>query len=553
MGEKARARGRDGMTSRLRALNALRRRRTPELTGVGALVGITELVRGENDLQTVLALIARTVSGTLGFGTVVVNLYRPAWDDFCVTTVHGDEDVRAALLGSTYEWESWQPLLDDRFLRRGAYFIKHGDFDWSTDVGARYVPEREVREHPEAWRPDDEVFVPLYGSADELLGILSVGDPASGLRPSDDELQLLVGLAGHAANALAAAQAALLRERHRAALERLMDISSELTQTLTPGSILQAVCEGIAEALGFQKVCVDLVAEDGDSLVTRAATGWQSGERILDENLSLAEIATLFDAEFEHAGCYLVPNEVARERLSASQVIYESTQNGRGPHAWNHHWLAIPLHGPQGETIGLIWADEPEDRLLPTQELLQALRVFANQAASALTLATQFEQMRYLADHDPLTQLPNRRAFMRELGRAVADDAEPLSLIVLDVDGLKALNDRRGHAAGDECLVRVGALLRTQLRPEDVAFRIGGDEFAVLLVGSDADAATATAVRLAEWLERQSRSSILRVEASFGVAQRTRELDTPDLLLGAADEAMYRAKHERKLTVTATG
>jgi PleD family two-component response regulator len=75
----------------------------------------------------------------------------------------------------------------------------------------------------------------------------------------------------------------------------------------------------------------------------------------------------------------------------------------------------------------------------------------------------------------------------------------------------------------------------------------------VLLVGSDADAATATAVRLAEWLERQSRSSILRVEASFGVAQRTRELDTPDLLLGAADEAMYRAKHERKLTVTATG
>jgi diguanylate cyclase (GGDEF)-like protein len=545
-GEAPKARPGDALASRVLRLKPFRARRRNELSGVGALVGVTELVRGESDLDTVVA-------ETLGFGTVVLNLYRPAWDDFCVATVHGDEDVRAALLGSTYEWESWQPLLDGRFLRQGAYFIKHGDFDWSTDVGARYVPERAVSEDPQAWRPDDEVFVPLYGAGDELLGILSVGDPSSGLRPTDAELQLVVGLAGHAASALAAAQAAIVRERHRAALARLMDISSELTQTLAPASILQAVCDGIAEALGFQKVCVDLVGEDGDSLVTQAASGWAPDEPLMRENLALAQISKLFDPEYERAGCYLVPNDVARERLAASQVIYESTQNGRGPHAWDHHWLAIPLQGPQGETIGLIWADEPEDRLLPTEELLQALRVFANQASSALTLATQFEQMRYLADHDPLTQLPNRRAFMRELDRALADDAEPLGLIVLDVDGLKALNDRRGHAAGDECLLRIGELLRTQLRPDDAAFRIGGDEFAVLLPGSDADAATSTAVRLAEWLDRQSRSSILRVEASFGVAQRGDEVNTPDLLLGAADEAMYRAKHERKLGAAAIG
>src|SRR5689334_18750701 len=211
-------------------LRRLRHRRgQTELNGVGALVGVSELVRGENDLQTVLTLIARTVSETLGFGTVVVNLYRRDWDDFCVTTVHGDENVRAALLGSTYDWENWRPLLDDRFLRHGAYFIKHGDFDWSSDTSPRYVPEREVSEDPAAWRPDDEVFVPLYGAEAELLGILSVGDPTSGVRPTDAELQLLVGLAGSAANALAAAQAAIVRERHRAALERLMHISSELT------------------------------------------------------------------------------------------------------------------------------------------------------------------------------------------------------------------------------------------------------------------------------------------------------------------------------------
>jgi diguanylate cyclase (GGDEF)-like protein len=530
----ARARGRDAR----------------ELSGVGALVGVTELVRAESDLSTVLALIARTVAEVVGFGTVVLNLYRREWDDFRVETVYGDKEVQRALIGSTYSRESWTQLLDDRFLRDGAFFIKHGEFDWQNDIGNRYVPVREVGEHPEAWNPDDEVFVPLYGPGEELLGILSLGDPASGLRPGDEEFGMLVGLAHYAAQALAAAQAAIVRERHRAALEELMHVSSGLTQTLSTDSILQSVCNGISKALCFQKVCVDLLANDGETLVTRAAAGWGGTDRLLTENLSLTEIAPLFDSEFEIAGCFLVSNEIARERVASTQVIYESELNGRGPHAWDHHWLVIPLHGPEEETIGVIWVDEPEDRLLPSEERLQALRIFANQAASALTLATQFEQMRYLADHDPLTQLPNRRAFMRELERGVADavgaDA-PLALIVLDLDGLKELNDRHGHAAGDDCLVRLGRLLRTELRPGDRAFRIGGDEFAVLLPSTTGQGAEEVTARLVEWLERSGRSSVLRAEASFGIAATGAADDTPEALLRAADEAMYRSKNRRKL------
>jgi diguanylate cyclase (GGDEF)-like protein len=297
-------------------------------------------------------------------------------------------------------------------------------------------------------------------------------------------------------------------------------------------------------------VCVDLLAEDGLTLITRAAAGWSGTDQLVTENLSLPEIASLFDSEFEVAGCFLVPSEVARARVAASQVIYESELNGRGPHAWNHHWLVIPLHGPQEEVIGVIWVDEPEDRLLPGQERLQALRIFANQAASALTLATQFEQMRYLADHDPLTQLPNRRAFMRELERGVAESVEagnPLALVMLDLDGLKEVNDRHGHAAGDDCIVRIGRLLRTELRPHDRAFRIGGDEFAILLPGTDVSGAEEVTARLVEWLERRSRSSVLRTKASFGAAATSAEHDAPEKLLRAADEAMYRSKNRRKL------
>jgi diguanylate cyclase (GGDEF)-like protein len=139
---------------------------------------------------------------------------------------------------------------------------------------------------------------------------------------------------------------------------------------------------------------------------------------------------------------------------------------------------------------------------------------------------------------------------MRELKCGVAETVEvdaPLALIVLDLDGLKEVNDRHGHAAGDDCLVRIGRLLRTELRPNDQAFRIGGDEFAILLPDTTAPGADEVTERLVEWLERSGRSSVLRVEASFGVAAIGAAHNTPEGLLRSADEAMYRSKNLRKL------
>ena len=132
----------------------------------------------------------------------------------------------------------------------------------------------------------------------------------------------------------------------------------------------------------------------------------------------------------------------------------------------------------------MIWADDPRDRLLPSTELLQALRVFANQATAALDSAARFEEMRFLAEHDPLTRLYNRRAFNHRLRVEAARSrryGKPFALVVLDVDGFKSINDRHGHMAGDSALARVADLLSHELRGPDAAFRIGGDEFALIL------------------------------------------------------------------------
>src|SRR5919112_2583368 len=232
-------------------------------SSVQALLEVTSVVRGERDLKSALATIVKTVAEALEFKTVVLNLYRAEFDDFCVTDVYGNRAARDALLGSTYEWAAWRHLLTEDFRRGGAYLIPHGSFDWREDVGARYVPEMQPVDDPDAWHPEDELFVPLEDSEGRMLAIFSVGEPRSGLRPNADELEVLCALAAHAAIAIETAQQAARTTRHRASLEQLLEVSSTLTAAQSTQAILETVCRGIHTALGFHKVSIDLVEETG--------------------------------------------------------------------------------------------------------------------------------------------------------------------------------------------------------------------------------------------------------------------------------------------------
>jgi diguanylate cyclase (GGDEF)-like protein len=520
----------------------------PDLSALArlrALLDVTRLVRDETDTATILDAIAGSIASSLGFETVVVNTYRPAWNDFQVTTVYGSDEARRTLLGDTLPWEGWEPLLDERFAIKGAYMIPHGAFDWTDDVGARYIPDWEPTGRPDAWHPDDELFVPMRHTDGHLLGIISVGEPRTGLRPTADDLAGLVAVADHAALALQSAQETAAAGFHRAALRQLLQVSSRLTETLSAGAILQSVCEGISEALGFDKVCIDLPDPVSGIFTTRAATGWTLEDMRQNSPMTLWELAPLLDPPFERQGCYLLTLEEALARLPDGLTMRRSESNGRGPQAWNRHWLTVPMYDRNGDVIGLIWADDPRSRLLPSTELLQALRVFANQATAALDSAARFEEMRYLAEHDPLTRLFNRRAFNHRLRIETARArryGKPFALVVLDVDGFKGINDRHGHMAGDTALARIADLLSHQLRAPDAAFRIGGDEFALILPEIEAESIDTVVRRIAVTLETTCAAEGHAVTASFGVAVFGGVAHDPEALLRAADAAMYAAK-----------
>jgi diguanylate cyclase (GGDEF)-like protein len=498
------------------------------------LLEVTARVRAGGDLFELLAAIAHTISESLGYEAVVINLYRPAWDDYEVTTVHGSEEAQVKLLGLTQGTEVWNRLLDDNFFRRGAYVLPAGEFDWGAE-DAGYVPPLEPGTGENAWHPEDALFVPLRHTDGYLLGILSVDEPLSRRRPTDDDLDALVVLADHAALAVQSAQEAAVAARHKVALERLLAVSSRLPAEPVADEILAAVCAGVHDALGFRNVLAVLRDPYGQ-LEPRAAVGWSLEDVKRAEPVFLREIEGLLDPVFETEGCFLLPSAEAQKRV-LRRPRHTSDLNGSGPWAWNHHWLLVPLHDSLGEVIGILWADEPEDRLLPSRDALQALRVFANQASAAIVTSAHLRELRFLADHDPLTRLLNRRAFVEhldgEVARALRYDRS-FSLVVCDLDDFKELNDRLGHPAGDDALQTFARALHSALRRGDEAFRIGGDEFALLL-------AEATEEDAREVIGRVT-TQLTSVRASFGVASCPDHARDTQTLFRLADAALYEAK-----------
>lgn len=155
------------------------------------------------------------------------------------------------------------------------------------------------------------------------------------------------------------------------------------------------------------------------------------------------------------------------------------------------------------------------------------------------------EELQHLALHDPLTGMPNRALFLEQLQHAIARarrKGTPISVLYLDLDGFKSVNDALGHAAGDELLVGVGERLRRSLREVDTVARLGGDEFGILLE-EELQGATQTAQRLVRQFERpwSLSSGYASVGVSIGIASRD-GVEEVDELLRQADTAMYAAK-----------
>ena len=322
--------------------------------------------------------------------------------------------------------------------------------------------------------------------------------------------------------------------RHRidqlSALYRISNLASEVGAI---GATLNSILEITGEILPQGQSAILLLEESGRHLRVAAGQGYQAAVRFLE--IPVGQGVTGRCAE---TGLTQIVHDIAR--LEDDTAYIPGVPGARSE-------VAVPLVA-DGRIIGVFNAESVEPNAFG-DEHVQTLTVIARQVAAVIRSAQLLEETRRLAITDALTGLFNRRHFNQQLeenvGRATRYD-EPLALVFLDVDHFKSVNDRFGHQAGDRCLQALARTLRESVRDSDQIARIGGEEFAILLIRADRELALSIAERLRNRIDdlvlEEDPPLPIGLTASLGVAFLREDGDDPKSLMRAADRALYTAK-----------
>jgi len=207
-------------------------------------------------------------------------------------------------------------------------------------------------------------------------------------------------------------------------------------------------------------------------------------------------------------------------------------------------WVGVPLY-IGGQPTGVMVLQSYSEQLRFSDEVLDFLIFVSEQVAMAIERKQAEEKLKYLSIHDALTGLYNRAYFEDEMIRLEGGRQFPVSLIMVDLNGLKSVNDQLGHPAGDDLLRRTAQVLRSAFRTEDGVARIGGDEFAVVLPRVEAQAAALAVQRIREAVRKHNEEHPeLQISLSIGAATVDKGVPLMEAFR-EADRQMYLDKVHR--------
>ena len=525
------------------------------------LRGVLRVARdlpGLQDEQSLLDLIATTARAALGYSACTISL-RGDDGNFRYQAMSGvsprqERELRVLVLSAG----AYEAVSHAAIALGGVYWVPPGhavrdrpDVRAGTLSTGVSVPSR-------SWQEGSLLFAPLVDPAGRVIGFLNPDDPLSGeLPPAEQGLMLetlaeltVVGLQVIRARAIERAARAVA-EAQRGQLEALMVASTRVRGEVALDEVLQGIAGAMTNAGGFRRAAIYLVV-DGEQLEVRATFGLSPEEDagLRSNSVTAAEFAHAMQPTMLVSRSYLFDHrrfELPAE-LNAKLNTPDPDPTWREGQWHAEDMLTIPLVSIDGTTLGLISLDEPVNGLMPDRAHIQALEFFADQCATAVVHAREFEAVRVEAQTDALTGLANRRALVEAVERAInryRRSGEACTLLFIDIDHFKPVNDTYGHSAGDDLLQRIAAALGERLRRHDLLARYGGEEFVALLPETDIEAATALAEALRARVESMRFDALageLPVRISIGVAELGPALQTAEDVIAAADAAMYSAK-----------
>ena len=374
---------------------------------------------------------------------------------------------------------------------------------------------------------------------DQVLGVLVLSK--LGLHQfADDDLRLLEIYASFAGQAFANADATGLLRAQSDALARqlanqraLLGLTESILATLEPSAILDQVADRLSELVGYDNLSIEILDRMSGLLRPLTAKGVHADEYLEPWLPGEEGLATWVVSRNEPA---LVRDEGSDERVNQFRTtgVLEGSL------------ICVPLRGREGAT-GVLTLERLGTEQRYSEEEFELVQLFAAQVSIALQNAEVHAAVEVRAQTDDMTGLLNHGTFQSWLARD-AQAHEPFSLIMLDLDDFKRVNDRLGHQAGDRLLAEIGRALVAAGRETDRVFRYGGDEFALILPAADASSALTVAERVRGAVRGIGQpgsiwsDANLSISVSIGVATYPRDGVTADDILLAADRACFVAK-----------
>jgi diguanylate cyclase (GGDEF)-like protein/excisionase family DNA binding protein len=373
---------------------------------------------------------------------------------------------------------------------------------------------------------------------DEVIGVLVLSK--LGLRQfKADDLRLLEIYANFAAQAMANADATeRLREQSEALEQKvrgqreLLKITESILTTLDPPVLLGTIADRLGELIGSDNVAIELVDQENGRLTPVVARGLDADYYLEPWDPGETGLATWV---LEHNEPVNIADEFDDERV---------LQPPSGP--IHGSLVCVPLRGRDG-AIGVVTLERIGADRVFTENEFELIQLFAAQASIALQNAEVHLAVRQRAQTDVLTGLLNHGTFVQQLDGLIVG-GEPFSLVMLDLDHFKPVNDGMGHQAGDLLLRQVANAIVAASRDTDRVFRYGGDEFAVLLPRTSGDEVGPIAERVrgavkgVVGLGSTWRGRARSLEASAGTASYPVDGATAEEVLLAADRALFVAK-----------